>query len=278
MTQAIGHLRPHLTVDRGDHRRSTIEAEDLDGRVHGLLRTIAALDPDDPQRTRLRSEVIELAVPLARRLAHRFVGRGESFDDLAQVATIGLIKSIDRFEPERETPFGSYATPTIVGELKRHFRDRGWALRVPRPMQEMHLAVSRALPELTQSLGRAPTVADLAGHLGVGQDQVRAGLQCARAYATESLSSPVRSTGNDVALVDLLGQDDERLESAADRQALRQLVDTLPQRERRILALRFFGNLTQSEIATKVGISQMHVSRILSKTLVQLRVKLLTED
>lgn len=216
-------------------------------------------------------------LPLVEHLARRFRDRGESHDDLVQVGTIGLIKAVDRFDPERGVEFSTYATPTIVGEIKRHFRDRGWAIRVPRRLQEMRLALTRATAELTQSTGRSPTVRELAAHLGVSEDEVLEGLESAQAYATASLDS-----GSDdpdaPALADTLGADDAALEGVEYRESLRPLLAALPERERRIIVLRFFRNMTQSQIAEEVGISQMHVSRLLARSLAQLRTGLLAED
>jgi RNA polymerase sigma-B factor len=251
---------------------------DLDGFVGERLRLMSGLPIGDPVRGRLRDEVICACLPVVRRLAARFFGRGESPEDLVQVATIGLIKSVDRFDASRETQFLSYATPTVLGEIKRHFRDKGWSVRVSRPMQELYLAISRVLPELAQELGRAPRVTDLAARLGVSPEDVVRGLDCGQAYSARSLSAPVGGEDGGAVLADLLGGVDERVESVADRQTLRQLLAQVPARERQILALRFFANLTQSEIAERVGVSQMHVSRLLTRTLADLRERLLAED
>ena len=193
------------------------------------------------------------------------------------MATIGLIKSVDRFDTTRETQFLSYATPTILGELKRHFRDKGWSVRVSRPMQELYLSISRVMPEMAQELGRSPRICDLAERLGVSDDDIIRGLDCGQAYSARSLSAPVGGEDGGAVLADLLGDVDERMESVADRQTLRQLLADVPERERNILALRFFANLTQSEIAERVGVSQMHVSRLLTRTLSDLRERLLAE-
>jgi len=251
---------------------------ELDAYIAGRLQTMSTLSEDDPQRVALRDEVICACLPVVRRLAARFFGRGESSEDLVQVATIGLIKSVDRFDPERETQFLSYATPTIIGEIKRHFRDKGWSVRVSRPMQELYLAISRVLPEMAQELGRSPRVSDLAERLGVSEEEVIRGLDCGQAYTARSLSAPVGGEEGGAVLADLLGGDDEQMESVADRTTLRHLLAEVPERERNILALRFFANMTQSEIAERVGVSQMHVSRLLTRTLKELRERLLAED
>jgi len=251
---------------------------ELDADLAAKIREMAALPADDPRRAALRDEVICGCLPVVRRLAARFFGRGENPDDLIQVATIGLIKAVDRFDPERETQFLSYATPTVVGELKRHFRDKGWSVRVSRPLQELYLTITRVIPDIAQQLGRSPSVTDIAEHLGLTPADVVAGLECAGAYTARSLSTPIGDDATGTTLADLLGQDDDRMESVADRYTLRQMLADVPERERHILALRFFDNLTQSEIAERIGVSQMHVSRLLTRTLGNLRERLLTED
>jgi RNA polymerase sigma-B factor len=239
---------------------------------------MAPLAIDDPRRLELRDELICAYLPFARRLARRFSGRGESLDDLTQVATVGLIKSVDRFDINRGIPFANFAGPTVVGELKRHFRDKGWSVRVSRRMQELHLEISRAFTDLAQELGRSVLVSDVATRLRIDEEEVLAGLECGSAYATRSLNSAVGTDDGGIELGELIGEPDDQIESLADRQALHQLIKELPSREQRILSLRFFGNLTQSEIADQVGISQMHVSRLLARTLAQLREGLLVEE
>jgi RNA polymerase sigma-B factor len=214
-------------------------------------------------------------MPLAQRLARTFQGRGEELDDLSQVAMLGLIKAADRFDPRRGVAFEKFAVPTILGELKKHFRDSAWSLHVTRRMQELHLEISRAQPVLTQELGRSPTVADLAEHLGLTEAEVTTGLDCGAAYNTRSLNSPVNVDDGATELGELLGDADEQMESVPDRQALRQHVAELPERHQRILYLRFFCDLTQSQIARRLGISQMHVSRLLAQSLGALRGRML---
>jgi RNA polymerase sigma-B factor len=208
-------------------------------------------------------------------LARRFRDRGEPLEDLVQVGTIGLIKAVDRFEPERGLELSTYATPTIVGEIKRHFRDKGWAIRVPRRLQELRISLGRATAELSQKTGRAPTVAELAVHLGISQDEVIEGLEGAQAYATHSLDAQLGGDDDDgPSLADRLGGEDPDLESVEWRESLKPLLASLPSRERRILALRFFHGMTQSQIADEIGVSQMHVSRLLAKSLATLRAGL----
>ncbi len=242
-------------------------------RASELITAYATSSAGDPGRARLRDRTIEAWVPLAQHLARRYGGRGEPVDDLVQVAVVGLIKAVDRFQADRGVDFAGFAIPTVVGEIKRHFRDRTWAIRVPRRLQELRLEITAANNALTHSLGRAPTVADVALHLGITEEQVLEGLEGARAYNTTSLSTPLSEDGG-TSLGDTLGGDDHGFELAELRIALGPAMSTLDEREQRILALRFHGNLTQTEIADHIGISQMHVSRLLTKALAKLRRQL----
>ena len=216
-----------------------------------------------------RDELVARFVPFAEYLARRFGGRGESLEDLTQVAMIGLLNAIDRFDPSREVQFSTYAAATIVGELKRHFRDKGWALRVPRRLQELAVQVNRALPELTQSLGRSPTIPELASHLGVATDDIAEAKDAVQAYSTSSLETPMGEEAK--APIDSLGGDDPSMALLEEWSSIAPAVAELSPRDRRVLYLRFFRDLTQSEIAEDVGVSQMHVSRILTQTLEKLR-------
>jgi len=247
-------------------------------RARELFVQLAELPEDDPRRARLRDELVELHLPLVEYLARRFRNRGEMLDDLVQVATIGLIKSVDRFDLERGVEFSTYATPTIVGEIKRHFRDKGWAIRVPRRLQELKLALTKATSELSQRNGRAPTVHELAEHLGMSDEEVLEGLESANAYSAVSLDAPDGGDDDSPAVADSLGMVDEALEGVEYRESLKPLLEKLPAREKKILMLRFFGGMTQSQIAAELGISQMHVSRLLARTLMQLREGLLADD
>ena len=213
---------------------------------------------------------------LASFLARRFRDRGESLDDLTQVATIGLIKAVDRFEPDRGVQFSTFATPTMVGEIKRHFRDKGWAVRVPRRLQELRLSIGRATAELSQSTGRSPTVAELAAYLDVSEDEVLEGLESAQAYATLSLDATTADGADEgtANLGDTLGDHDPRMAEVETRETLNPLLASLPPRERSIIQMRFFENMTQAQIAERVGVSQMHVSRLLAKSLAQMRTEL----
>ncbi len=246
--------------------------------ARGLFALLGELPEDDPRRQDARDRLVRMHLPLVEHLARRFRNRGEPYDDLVQVATIGLIKSVDRFDPDRGVEFSTYATPTIVGEIKRHFRDKGWAVRVPRRLQELRLSLTQATAELSQRHGRAPTVAELAHLLGISEEEVLEGLESANAYSTLSLDAPDQGEDDSHAVADSLGEVDDALEGVEYREALRPLLAQLPPREKRILMLRFFGGMTQSQIAAEIGISQMHVSRLLARTLTQLRAGLLTEE
>src|SRR5919109_3711318 len=217
----------------------------------------------------VRERLIEGHLGLVEYLARRFAGRGEPLDELIQVATLGLVKAADRFDPDREVEFSTYATPTIVGELKRHFRDKGWAVRVPRRLQELNLQLGEIIGQLSQKLGRSPTVAEMAEAAGTTEDEVLEGLDSAHAYTLTSLDAPAGE--EDLALREQIGSEDETLELLEYRTSLLPLLERLPPRERTMLYLRFFRGLTQSEIAERLGISQMHVSRLLAKTLSGLR-------
>jgi RNA polymerase sigma-B factor len=242
-----------------------------------MLTTMASLPAHHPSRAALRDQVIESWLPLAQHLANRFAGRGEPIEDLFQTATVGLIKAVDKFDPERGVEFAAYAIPTIIGEIKRHFRDRTWDIRVPRRLQELRLSLSEATSTLLQSLGRSPTVADLAHHLGITEEEVLEGLEGARAYNAVSLSTPTTDGDRATELGDLLGTEDVEFELAELRVALGPALAALDQREQRILTLRFYGNMTQSQIAEQVGVSQMHVSRLLARSLAALREKLVDQ-
>jgi RNA polymerase sigma-B factor len=215
-----------------------------------------------------REELAELMLPLARSLARRYAGKGEPLDDLEQVACLGLLKAIDRFDMTRDVRFATFAVPTIAGELKRHFRDRGWMLRVPREMQELSARVARRRESLTHELGRVPTVPELAEALDVGDEQVLEALVAANAYRMVSLDEPLVEGGG---ALDAIGGDDAGYEHAEHRVLLRRGLDRLPEREREIVRLRYYEGMTQREIARAVGISQMHVSRLIRRSVDAMR-------
>jgi RNA polymerase sigma-B factor len=224
------------------------------------------------ERALFRGKLVDQYIGLVEFLARRFRNRGELLEDLVQVGTIGLLKAIDRFELEREVEFSTYATPTIVGEIKRHFRDKGWAVRVPRRLQELHLELTKIISHLGQELGRSPTVAEIAEAAGTTEEVVLEGMEIAQAYNFTSLDAPLDSDDSESSsFADRFGADDDQLENLEYRAALAPEMAKLPERERRILYLRFYKGLTQSEIAERMGISQMHVSRLLNRTLMRLR-------
>ncbi len=235
-------------------------------------------DVVDAAREGARDSLVHLHLPLVEHCARRFRNRGEPFEDLVQVGTIGLIKSVDRFDPERGVEFSTYATPTIIGEIKRYFRDKGWAIRVPRRLQELRMQIGSATAELTQSLGRSPTASELAERVGCSVEEIIEGIESSNAYSTLSLDATDDSDDGTASMLDALGADDAGLEHVEIRESLKPLLDRLEPREKRILLLRFFKNQTQSQIAEEIGVSQMHVSRLLSRTLDQLRASLETQD
>lgn len=247
-------------------------------RVREIFATLLALPEGDPERQRLRAQLVEMHLPLVEYLARRFRNRGEPHDDLVQVGTIGLIKSVDRFDTDRGVEFATYATPTIVGELKRYFRDRSGAIRLPRRLQEHRLAVNRGREELTQLLGRSPTIRDLADHLDLTEEQVIEAIEAGQTARPLSLDSPVGSGEDDLTLADTVGADDPEYGHVDYHESLHGLLARLPEREQKIISLRFYGNLTQVEIAEKVGLSQMHVSRLLRQSLDFLRRALQQTD
>lgn len=221
----------------------------------------------DPQA---RDQLLLRFRPLSEYLSRKFAGRGEDTDDLAQVASIGLLNAIDRFDPERGVRFSTYAAATIVGELKRHFRDKRWAIRVPRQLQETGLRISKTIPELTQQLGRSPTVGEIADRVGSTREDVLEAMQAAEAYSSVSLDAPPGSSGP--AVTDTFGEEDRDIALLGEGWAsVAEAIQELPTRDRRVLFLRFFQGKTQSEIAAEIGVSQMHVSRILTNTLNTLR-------
>lgn len=225
-----------------------------------------------------RDSLVHLHLPLVEHCARRFRNRGEPFEDLVQVGTIGLIKSIDRFDSDRGVEFSTYATPTIIGEIKRYFRDKGWAIRVPRRLQELRMQIGSASAELTQSLGRSPTPRELAEAIGCTVEEIVEGIESSNAYSTLSLDATDDSDDSTATMLDAIGVDDEGLEHVEIRESIKPLLDRLDAREKKILLLRFFKNMTQSQIAEEIGVSQMHVSRLLNRTLVQLRTSLEQAD
>jgi RNA polymerase sigma-B factor len=247
---------------------SSIHGEDAHDREEddAEILSLFVLLPDDPQA---REQLVVRFQPLAKYLARRFAGRGEESEDLIQVAQIGLLKAIDRFDPERGVRFSTYAAATIVGELKRHFRDKAWAVRVPRRLQELVLAYQRALPVLGQRLGRSPTALEAAEYLGVAREDVVDAIDASQAYSAEPLDAPAAASGHPP--TGELGAADPSMAIVELWADLAPAIKELSQRDRSVLYLRFVRDLTQSEIAQEIGVSQMHVSRILTQTIERLR-------
>jgi RNA polymerase sigma-B factor len=218
-----------------------------------------------------REALVDRFLPLARQLARRYQRGGEPLDDLIQVASLGLLKAIDRFEPSRHTAFSSFAVPTILGELKRHFRDRGWSVRVPRDLQELSVRVDRVAEEMSRDLGRAPTPAEIAANIGVSTEQVLEAREAAGAYRAISLDRPRDDDDEGDGMTEIMGIEDPGFGLAEDAATVERLMAVLGDREREVLRLRFAEDLTQSEIGLRVGVSQMHVSRLIRQAVAQLR-------
>ncbi|GLW90776.1 SigB/SigF/SigG family RNA polymerase sigma factor [Actinokineospora globicatena] len=244
-----------------------------------LFAELVELPDGDGRREAVRDKLVTGHLPLAEHIAMRFAHRGVARDDLTQVATVGLIHAVDRFDPGRGIDFLSFAVPTIMGEVRRYFRDTAWSVRVPRRLKELHLTITAAGNELSQRLGRAPTPSEIATHLGMSREEVYEGLEAGQVYQSVSLDEALSSGDPDSdPLADTLGEDDAALLGIEDHESLRPLIERLPERERRILLLRFFKNMTQTQIAEKIGVSQMHVSRLLTRTLETLRAGLVTDE
>jgi RNA polymerase sigma-B factor len=226
-----------------------------------------------------REQLIERYLSLVRSLARRYAYRGEQLDDLVQIGAIGLIKAIDRFDLERGVELTTYATPNIIGEIKRHFRDKGWSVRVPRGLQELNVQISKLVEQLTVQLGRSPTIAELAEAAGVEEENVLEALESGRAYSSVSLS-PGGASDEEGELdpLESLGTEEHEYEISEDRAVLAPGFKVLDERERRILHLRFFRGLTQSQIAEQIGISQMHVSRLIRRSLQKIREEIAEES
>ncbi|WP_329362275.1 RNA polymerase sigma factor SigF [Streptomyces sp. NBC_01483] len=235
------------------------------------FRRLASLPPGRPRDT-LREQIVEAWLPMADRLAGRFRNRGESLEDLRQVAALGLVKAVDRYDPELGNAFESYAVPTVTGEIKRHFRDHMWTLHVPRRVQDLRNRVRFAAQELSGTISsRRPTVAEIAEHARMSEEDVRAGLEALESFTALSLDAEVSGSDDGYSLGDALGSCDPALDVVIDREAVKPRLRALPERERTILYMRFFGDMTQSRIADELGISQMHVSRLISRCCHRLR-------
>ncbi|MFE6388949.1 SigB/SigF/SigG family RNA polymerase sigma factor [Nocardiopsis dassonvillei] len=260
----------HTTLIPG--RRTTSPGEEIP--VEELLAELHGLDGDDPRAVRLREEVVVRYQPLVNKLARRYNGRGEPLEDLKQTAMVGLVKAIRGYRPDRGKPFISYLMPTVTGEIKRHFRDHTWAIRVPRRHQENRIKLRQVLNTFQQTHARVPTNAEIAKEMGLDEEEVVELVQASESYRSLSLDAPDSSDSDGQEgsrLEDHLGREDEGLERVVQRESLKPALARLPEREREILKLRFFGDHTQTEIADRMGYSQMHVSRLLKNTLEQLR-------
>ncbi|MGW1052505.1 SigB/SigF/SigG family RNA polymerase sigma factor [Streptomyces sp. NPDC002521] len=261
---------PATTADAAPARRTHDDAPD----TTQLFVRLASLG-DGPERDAVRAELVAAWLPMAHRIAGRFRDRGESVEDLRQVAALGLVKAVDRFDPARGA-FESYAVPTVTGEVKRHFRDRTWAVRVPRRIQDLRNRVRVARRELTQHPGSPePTVAAVAAHTGLTEEEVGAGLAALESYSSLSLDAVLSAGGGGddggSSLADTLGEPDTSYDVVVDREAAKAGLRRLPERERAILYMRFFEDMTQSRIADRLGISQMHVSRLISRSCARVR-------
>ncbi|OBJ71974.1 RNA polymerase subunit sigma [Mycobacterium sp. 1274756.6] len=253
----------------GSGSRSSSEYAD----VPDMFLQLAALPEESAEFSAQRDKIVERCLPLADHIARRFDGRGESRDDLVQVARVGLVNAVLRFDVDTGSDFVSFAVPTIMGEVRRHFRDNSWSVKVPRRLKEMHLRLGSATAELSQRLGRAPTPSELAAEMEVSRGEVVEGLVAGSSYNTLSIDSGSSSGGEDDvrAIADTLGSVDAGMERIENRETLRPLLAALPDRERTVLILRFFESMTQTQIAERIGVSQMHVSRLLAKSLARLR-------
>ena len=254
------------TVGRRPASRSSDYADVLE-----MFSALSVLATGSAEHDRQRDRIIRRCLPLADHCAQRYVGRGEPRDDLIQIARLGLVNAVNRFDVEKGVDFLSFAIPTIMGEINRHFRDNSWAVKVPRRLKETHQQLGAAVAELSQKHGRAPTASELAEKLNMDRAAVVDGLIAGSCYRTLSFDAPVGGDDDAPTLVDTLGHIDDGLGHIENREALRPLLAALPERERTILQLRFFESLTQTEIAGRLGISQMHVSRLLARSLAKLR-------
>lgn len=265
-----------------DDRLPPGSASDTSGRdgsdAEDILRALHELSPDDPRREELRERIVRIYQPVVNQIARRYSNRGEPFEDLRQTAMVGLMKAIQGFDPYRGKKFISYLLPMVTGEVKRHFRDRTWAIRVPRRHQENRAELNRVTMEFNQRHARAPTVKEVARELGLPVEETLELIDASAAYSALSLDAPYGDSEEATTLEDVLGDVDTALEGVVDREALKPALAGLPARERRILLLRYFGNKTQSDIARQVGCSQMHVSRLLSTTLERLRHEMLADE
>ncbi|MDN4517848.1 MULTISPECIES: SigB/SigF/SigG family RNA polymerase sigma factor [Mycolicibacterium] len=263
-TNTVDHTKPRNTRSRS---RSAYDD------VVDMFRELALLDEGSAPYRRQRDAIIERCLPLADHIARRFRGRGEAHEDLVQVARVGLLNAVNRFDVDSANDFLAFAVPTMMGEVRRYFRDHGWSLKVPRRLKELNVRLNSARSELTHQLNRAPTPSELAEFLGMERDEIVEGLVAANAYSTRSTEQETMRTGDGdgLTLLDTIGGPDEGIQRVIDIQTVQPLLAKLPARDRLVLQLRFFDNLTQSQIAERIGVSQMHVSRLLARALATLR-------
>jgi RNA polymerase sigma-B factor len=266
-----------LGIDVDTPGREPYAREVTADAVEAMLAARAALPELDERREVLRAHAVQVCLPLAERLAGRYRRPYEGGDELTQIAVVGLLKAVDRFDPARGTGFLGFAFPTILGEIRRYFRDQTWAVHVPRHLQELRLAMNQAAGSMAQSLGREPTIAELADRLEESVEDVRESMVAAQAYVPASLSQPV-GDGGTLVLGDLLGVPDEDLDRVDYHESLGPLVAALPELERQAVAYRFFGNMTQAQIGEILGVSQVHVSRLLTRAIARLRAGLLASE
>ncbi len=243
-----------------------------------LFRRLADQSLSIQERQRVREEILAGHLPLAEHIARKYMHRGQSMEDLRQVARIGLIGAVDRFDPDHGSDFVSFAVPTIMGEVRRYFRDSTWMISVPRPLKELNRSISRAVAALTVELGRAPRPQQIAARLGISLEAVYEGLQAGMAYQADSLDKPPVRQGDDDPEPNQIGTADPGLDQVENRETLHSALAKLPERETAIVRMRFFEEMTQSEIAARMGISQVHVSRLLASTVARLRQAFLPED
>ncbi len=274
-TDGRGAQEPEETTS--EEEVAADEVEEVTQSVSGyddvaiLFERLAAAEEGSDRRAELRSQLISRCIPLADHIARKFSGRGEPFDDLTQVARVGLVHAVDRFDISRGSNFLSFAVPTIMGEVRRYFRDNTWAMRVPRRVKETHLRIGAAIDALSQSLGRSPTAKEIAAELDIDPDEVTQAVIAGNAYQPSSIDAVSVGRDTEASLLDTLGEEESQFDRVEEYVAIRPLLAGLPERERRILTMRFFESMTQTQIAQRMGISQMHVSRILAKTLARLR-------
>lgn len=247
------------------------------GDVPAMIRDLKLLEPSSADYRRLHESIIQRTLPLAYHTARRFRGRGQAHDDLVQVASVGLLNAVNRFDPDSGSDFLAFAVPTIMGEVRRHFRDYGWAVKVPRRLKDLNQQLAKARSELSQTIGRAPTASEIAAHLGVDREEIVQATIAGANYSTMSTDAAVGPNGEFLTLRETLGQSDPRLDQIVDVETIRPLIEKLPAREQAVLKMRFFDELTQTQIAERIGYSQMHVSRLLASALKTLRSQALDD-